>query len=650
MSKMTIESTIELWVAEQQQKKGDPNAPKNLRTALKRYVFEELGYETRTITPADFSQFCCKLTVEEIAKKLKALQSTIPESPQEPTPQNLAGLLLVFFDRSFQAAVEAGKTSARTGSNYRSALGKFVQYLEVQSFWQLLCPSNLPEIRPKPTKNRQKPSRNLPADERPSPYVLRQDQLSARQRQQLEIFEKFWTTGGAENQRQRLLNRSRSGQPRGQSPKVECISADTYKCRIQIIFAFWGFLLHILGWPLSRLSLELLIDASLITEYNEWMITVRQSTHANAIQLIGIAIAFCKLQNFDAVQRRNWSDIDIIEDLRALRSEFNEKYKKEHQQSTILQWESKKLKHSELQQICRYLYECCAPFGGTTQKSTENRINRINRIKGARRSKSAQVWAWQVYLIVSIFTYVPVRQQEVRQYGEGKTIFKETTKQGQTVYVARNIKHKLQRHTGKPRAYCLPSILHQDLELWLKTYRPLAQQATESLDNWLDFVGYKPDALARLQQRLTEAKQDQLLEHIEVSSHYVENLEAKIRSIQSRCAAWQTAKENFERYDSLLFSQGKSNPKSFGNPLSRGSIWSMVSGAVAEASKALFGEERRLNPHKFRHVAAYHVRLINGNKNGLSLLMNHSEGMGDEYAQQLQDDLEQTASLDEWWL
>lgn len=130
---------------------------------------------------------------------------------------------------------------------------------------------------------------------------------------------------------------------------------------------------------------------------------------------------------------------------------------------------------------------------------------------------------------------------------------------------------------------------------------------------------------------------------------YISELERKIHKVQRRIAAYPQAKQNFERYDTVFFSLGRSFPESFGKPLSGSSMHNLVVGAVSRASLVLLGKEYRLNPHGFRHIAALHVRSNNGNKEALASVMGQAVQMGDQYAAQIVDKVSQSKQADQWW-
>jgi hypothetical protein len=91
--------------------------------------------------------------------------------------------------------------------------------------------------------------------------------------------------------------------------------------------------------------------------------------------------------------------------------------------------------------------------------------------------------------------------------------------------------------------------------------------------------------------------------------------------------------------------------ESFGKPFNDENFCSMVTNAVEFATQALFGQPRRTNPHAFRHIGDKHIRKIkNGKTKAFDQLIGHTEAMGDDYAEQILSEYEQTSSVvDNWW-
>jgi integrase len=247
--------------------------------------------------------------------------------------------------------------------------------------------------------------------------------------------------------------------------------------------------------------------------------------------------------------------------------------------------------------------------------------------------------------------YIPVRQQEIRQYELGKTLFRKLDAKGRPYYEVVITEHKNKAKTGKNRKYKLPSILTADLDAWINVWRPKAVEAVQSLPAWLKFKGFKPERLEILQQRLDAAKRGEFERKVNNPQKYIENLERRILCIRSIIAAWETARTNVTNNNSLFFSFRSGNYLNiFGQPLSVESVWSLVITAISKATLALFGEARWTNPHALRHIAAKHVRLLKKDTKGMAAAMGHSEEQGDKYANQIMTESDLIDELiDSWW-
>ncbi|MBD1999219.1 site-specific integrase [Leptolyngbya sp. FACHB-541] len=619
---------------------------KFLRSVFKLYILETLGFKTRSMTRREFKVFCDNLLLTHLAKELvkyrekeeqsqllASLGKTLPLLPLSES--RLVSLILIIFDRKFDAAVADGATSKGTKRNYRAALNQFLKRLDEQVFWQILDPSQFPEILPPSvTPDKRPPSRQqFPA------YGLQDAEFLEHLREEIKQFRKFWTTGGepAWSELRRILHAA--GERSGRRPNVQKKSEATFdKDTKQLIRRFMGWCV-LQGKSLEELSLKLLTDLILVEDYNRWLVEKRECTHKTGMHLTEISIALLKWFNFDKVKRQNWTDIELIVDFRDLHSEFKQKYKQEKKKSNKQRWRTKNLLHEQLQQICLQLKKNLAPFRGVSAKGSGKRV------KGARRSPSAILWSWQVYLLVKILTYLPVRTHEIPQFETSITLYREIDKQGKPIYIAREIHHKQEYITGETRDYVLPSILTSDLDVWIQIERPKIQQATQTLGGWLAFTGHKLEDLEKLQQRLETARQDKSGD----KTKYIKNLETRLRSLQHRVDAWQSAKTNIEGNKHLFVMFSKGNPKNFGKPLPLSSIYGMVVTATSRASKQLFEQSYHVNPHAFRHIAAARIREVGGDAEALSAAMNHSKEMGDMYAAQIEDGSDRRKNIDGWW-
>jgi hypothetical protein len=637
----TLSQAYNLWT-ELEQKSGTDL--KYLRSSLKLYLFEGLKFNTRGMTNKEFLEFCDNLGLSLLAKTLKKVskqreeqQGAVSGTQKSSRQIDFTSIMLNIFDEQFDIVVLVGKTRASTKSNYRSALGRFVKWLSKQSFWQILNPTQIPEVRPPRVQKGKQPHFRKDYGK----YALGEEDLAEEASEELRQFRKFRITGGEDAWKKLCQKRIQAGQPEGTRPRLEKVKSSHFDESTKIrILEFAGWCVKHANCPLQSFRLQMLTDTKLLREFSTWLTEERGCCHCSSRMTASVGVSIAKWMNFEKTQRRNWSDVEIIMQLRDLCSEFQDLYKKEKIRTDKQKWENKKVSHEQLRQICDYLLELCASCGGMTNQSTGERVRSV------KRSNAVIVHAYQVYTIVSLLTYMPVRQGEIRCLKEKLTLFRKEESVF-SVYEVHNINHKLEHLSEETREYRVPRVLSGVLDTWIHVYRPMAQQAIQSLDDWLEFAGYKLEDVERIHKKLEKARQNELYKGDRLK--YIRNLEDRLRALNRRIAAWPIAKANFEQNDSLFFMPGRSFPESFGKPLSSRSLRGMVITAISEASKALFGREYWLNPHAFRHIAALHVRQIQGDKYGLSILMNHAENMGEEYADQIRDGIDKTKNLDDWW-
>jgi integrase len=330
-----------------------------------------------------------------------------------------------------------------------------------------------------------------------------------------------------------------------------------------------------------------------------------------------------------------------------LRNEYQEIYEREKKQHTAEKWALKKLTHEQARQVVQYLKTLCAPnCGRHDQKTGEFLSHRI-------RLDSVITRAWQSYLIINILVYCPVRQQEIRNFILNETLFRKKDEQGIPYYVAKFWEHKRSSITGKPRHYKLPAILTEDIDLWVYKWRPLIEESVKTLDRWKEFWGYGSGKVEQIQRTLEAARQGIVSDRVTIPiDRYIQQQELKLRGAENRIASWETAKENFESHNYLFFIFGTSEPESFGKPHTNGSVWPMVTRAIANATQALFGEAKWTNPHALRHIAEKHVRQMGKFHitDAFGTLIGHSKEMGDDYANQITSEYELTEGIvDNWW-
>lgn len=669
MGQYTLGYAIELWRINQEPKKLDVNFEKYLSISLRKYVFPKLDPKTKDFKIDEFVAYSNNFPVAQLKDALK------------------------IFECQITRAIENNEISINTVKNYRSALKRFLEWLEKQPWWIYLFPDPVVKIAPSRTKIAPKPGTG--AGEA-SFYGLAKDELPLSVINKIEEFKHFRLTGGKSIRRTVREYGQHRQKGEARRPKIDAIKQSSFKNDEERILRFLGwyvenkllseshlelladvnnyllspaFLRFLSNYKnsslsalqikliyefsnilLSELHLELLSDVELLDEYTYWAVETRGVSHSTGVNMVKTAIAIAKWLNYDKSTRRNWSDIPLILDLKDLRNELAEEYAKEKGKLEEQKWENKQLTHEQARQVVDYLRKSCATHIGNEDETGEVASSQ-------KRNTSAVARSWQIYLIVKILVYCPVRQEEIRNFKLGETLFRSEDEDGNPYYVAKITKHKNSGVTGKMRHYKLPDILTEDLDMWVYKWRPLIEESIKTLDGWMKFWGQNSDQIENIHSQLEAAKKGIFDNRVQNSpQQYIDYLEKKLRKVEQRIAFWEVAKTNFESHNHLFFMFGKSRKNGievFGNPLNVASIWRVVTRAIAMSSKALFGEERWTNPHALRHIAEKHIRQPGKQDitESFAMLIGHSKEIGDEYARQITSEYELSEDIvDDWWL
>jgi integrase len=600
MPEYTVGYALRHWDKSPEAAQVGKAVKKCLKTALKKYVIPELDKSVESLTPRKFAQYCESLPIEELKNALS------------------------LFDQAFDTAVKAEKLSESTKRNYRSALGRFMDWVERQIWWkEIFIEDSLPKTAPRRPKSPPKIKTGRPRQEHI--YRLPEDQLPEFLKEQIKDYEYFRLKG-----RNKLLTRQERRQD-FRPPKIQTIEQSTFEVERELLFEFFGWC----STTDHPVCLESLLDSDIIDDFNNWLIGVRGNSHSVGIRAASLGIAVAKFLNQTISRRRNWSDIEIIQELRDLRSEYEEEYDKEKKININKKWPGKKITHEQARQIVYYLREWCSS----------------NYSDDTKRDLSPIIRAWQCYLIVKILVYCPVRQQEIRQLEYNKTLFRELDEQKNPYYYAL-VKGKDFSRTGICRRYKLPSVLTEDLDTWINVWHPKIREAVETPESWLNFRGWSLQKLNQAKVYLEEAKNGQIRKDPRAGGkNYIKNLENIVTSKENFLKAREVVKQNLAEHNLLFISFGATRSEAFGRQLLTESISTMVTGAVGRASLALFGEQKTTNPHAFRHIGEKHIRKIRpADKAAFGRLIGHSEQEGDEYAGQITTDYELTEPIvDNWW-
>lgn len=617
MQDYSLAYVLQLWCESDAMCAASPTAEKYLIRVLRHYILPEALSLESPLKLNYFKEICPKISVQNLVNSLS------------------------IFEYQTESKISQNQLSKKTRDNYRSALKRFMAWLCQQIWWRELFPSTLTnedvapfrsQITPKTTKGK-----------RP-PYGLSMDQLPVLVLKELDDFKQFRLTGGR-LQRLSWRERRQAGIARIQKPKVMPVKPSTLKKEEQGVLRFLGW--YTQAYPDAELTLALITDECLIDEYVYWAITTRQVSYCTALHMAGLAVAIAKWLNYEHATRRNWFDVPLVLALQDLEAEYAEYYAQEKHQARTQHWAQKLLTHDQAREVVQYLFQLCAPnYGKHDPETREFR-------KHGTRPTSAVVRAWQTYLLVKILVYCPIRQEEIRAWKLGETLFRKLDQAGEPYYEVRLSDHKRKTQTRRDRHYRLPAILTADLDIWVYKWRPLLVEAVKTLDNWTDFWGYGGGKVQRIQERVEQAQQGIVAERVEQSiEQYTQQELARLQGAQNRLAAWPEAKANLATHNYLFFILAKREPASFGKPHYVASVWRLVNRAIAHGSKALFGEERWTNPHALRHIAEAHIR-SSGNSHiaeAFGALIGHSKEMGDAYAEQVISEYDLVDPIvDDWW-
>lgn len=639
------------------------NFDKNLSIALRLYVLPELLLLSESIELEQLEHYAAQVELSSIED------------------------LVSIFDKSFAEAVKSGRVAESTGKNYRASIKRFWLWLKQQPCW-IGSQSDRETVLPRQSKRPVIPGNRISRDV----YGLRVELFPRLLRAEVEEFRRFRMSGAKSSTNLPSLATKQSLRKSGRKPKKKKVDKSTFDHNLQKISEFMGwysstkillgsdgqeigfcsdlfkedgpyisvssyfnFRYLDLAFSIARLyvdclfgelSLALMTDIDLLDEFVFWVIENRDVCYSSGVNLVKTAIEIAKWLNYDITSSRNWHDVPLIFDLRDLKSEYEEEYKIEKKQLESEKWRKKKITHTEARESAAYLRQFCAEKRRVLDAKTGERRH------FQKRSYSAIARAWQTYLIVSILVYCPVRQEEIRNLRFGETLFREEDAEGHAFYVVKLDKHKRDA-SGNIRHYRLPGNLTRDMDTWLFKWRPMIEASVSTLDGWLKFWRYAPNKAERYRQRLEDAKNGILPDRVtKPADEYILYLEHRLKGIERRIRAWETAKSNYERYNRVFFMFGKKGTEAFGKPFDVATFWLTVRRAFAIATQDLFGEPRWINPQALRHIAEKHVRM-NG-KEGIAesfgVLIGHSKEVGDKYAQQITSAYEVTEPIvNNWW-
>jgi hypothetical protein len=632
-NKLDVFSTMSEW-SKTDDIQGNRQVIKHLKTALKYWVLQELDktFDPNSTTPNQLKIYLRKFLVINLP----------------------IDALLEIFERRFEQDVANNLIAPATKANYRSALNRYVEWFKQQTWYEEIFPSSLPIYAPPllPAPQKKPPLRSKSEVQ----YGIKYTDMPLGLQQQIATWKNFWQGGkiltatnqlGANGEKltpaeRRQLREQRREQMKTHGakysrPQVNSIADSTRRRYQKVIDCFFGWLVHFEEYHQDELDLSMLTDIVLIEEHCHWLLAERGCNSSSPVKVLQAAISIAKCLTYEKSMCRDWSDVPLLQQLRDLQSHYDEKYRQEKSQLDQERWEEKEITHKQAQLVAQYLRNCCAERSNS----------------GHLRSLKAITWDWQVYLMVKILVYAPIRQEELRKLIFGKTLIKVKDDNGTFRYAVKLKEHKTFNQTHKPRFYPLPSIITADLDMWLQVIRPKPLNAAKDLSTWLAFCKKDLSDVEKIQQRLDSAQKGIVSTSVSNVDKYITEQKRKLRAINSCIEAFEEVKNNAATCENVFFCFGYSYPKSFAQPFDdqrTQNVSSLVSGAVGRATKALFKKECFLNPHGFRHIGSKQVRKVGKDKTAFSALVGHSLEVDDDYAAQITSDYELIVDfVDDWW-
>ena len=389
----------------------NPRLLDNLRTALRRYVL-----------PC-YDGFAAK-----------ELQADLEGCLAQISLAQLLGDATQILERLEQGTVpNSGRSISRgTVTNYRSALLRFFNWMYTQGWEDPTIDSEIPKQAPSIYANQTlvKPrqrGRQLNA----SPYALREEELTAKLKEQLEQLQEFWT------------------KPEALNPEENRLSKTTFMAYRDSILCILGWHRNVQAADLSSIDLLQAAELEQLKAFIDWGTYQRGNGIGWAINmtLAAIAVAKCLFS-----QKQVNGNFSFVKELQNYLHFLTEQY---YSEALDKGDEEKKnegtLTFEEGIQVVEHLKQCCAP----------------RHKAGTTRSESAILKSWQRYLITALLIYSPLRQREIRELECQRSLFREQ----EGYWVRFPARFKTGGKSAIGREFLLPNLLTQDLDKWLKDLR-----------------------------------------------------------------------------------------------------------------------------------------------------------------------------------
>jgi hypothetical protein len=366
--------------------------------------------------------------------------------------------VLEAFDKAFEARITVGTVSAATKGNYRSAIGKFFTWLQAQDWYIEQSQLSVPEFQPKMVYAKRVPAKTYNGKRI---YGFKEEDLTAEIRLDLERYEEFWshdshtadfiqlysqqpliTQSERRTQRLRQAKEEASESAYFLTPVFKKVDTSTQSQRREYILRFFGWCINIEGYDIKELSLELLTRKAFYHDYVDWLRQNRDCGATVGIKVLETIISIAKYKTFPDSKKVDWSDISLVEFLRNERNVFVEQSKKEYPEIQNEKWDKKEISHQQAREIVDYLYQFCAfKRLEIDAKGKENLV---------KKDLSSVTYNWQVYLMIKILVYAPVRQEEIRRLRIGSTLKLIEDSQGIVRYAVKLKEHKNAHIDGNP--------------------------------------------------------------------------------------------------------------------------------------------------------------------------------------------------------
>ncbi|MTF40320.1 hypothetical protein [Cyanobacterium aponinum] len=442
----------------------------NLKTALRQYILPHLPFYSFTKTELKGKNFLNCLEEISIDDFLASNPMTILKTKCAEAVTN--GTI--------------GKDVCRT--TYVPPLNHFLRFLEEEK-WNKEEETTAFEGKYAPKREYNKDSlhhanrgRRVYHDKK---YALNQKDLPNKIKTQIQDLKTFCT-----------------GQyvPHRQDKKMRQV---TFKNHVWHIQSYLGWLVKYRDYSPEELDINLFLDLNLLNEFIGWGINDKGNTSAWANGFCECALNIAKWKYAPDSKQPMYRDIPIIGELRMINNTLRHQYEEEKKANLKQKKEEKEMTFEQCQALVKYLRQCCAERNSYGSKRTDITIVR----------------SYLRYLLVAIFTYCPIRQREVRELELGRTIYR--MEQGYRIILEPD-DNKTKDKRDFMLSKILPPYVLADLTNWLDVWHPKIVEATESLDNWLAFIGRR--------DYTTEVDLKEYLAQLQENKSVMEGVLAKVSS------------------------------------------------------------------------------------------------------------------------